>query len=34
MTARALELIARADVILYDKLIPDGALDGAGPTPS
>jgi uroporphyrinogen III methyltransferase/synthase len=29
MTARALELIARADVILYDKLIPDGALDGA-----
>jgi uroporphyrinogen III methyltransferase/synthase len=31
MTARALELVARADVILYDKLIPDGALDGAGP---
>jgi uroporphyrinogen III methyltransferase/synthase len=29
MTARSLELIARADVILYDKLIPDGALDGA-----
>ncbi len=29
MTARALELIARADVILYDRLIPDGALDGA-----
>jgi uroporphyrinogen III methyltransferase/synthase len=31
MTARALELIARADVILYDRLIPDGALDGARP---
>jgi uroporphyrinogen III methyltransferase/synthase len=29
MTARSLELIARADVILYDKLIPDGALHGA-----
>jgi uroporphyrinogen III methyltransferase/synthase len=29
MTARALELIARADVILYDNLIPDGALAGA-----
>jgi uroporphyrinogen III methyltransferase/synthase len=29
MTARSLELIARADVILYDKLIPDGALVGA-----
>ena len=29
MTARALELIARADVILYDRLIPDGALHGA-----
>jgi uroporphyrinogen III methyltransferase/synthase len=29
MTARALELIARADVILYDRLIPDGALDCA-----
>ena len=29
MTARSLELIARADVILYDRLIPDGALDGA-----
>ncbi len=29
MTARALELIATADVILYDRLIPDGALDGA-----
>ncbi len=29
MTARALELIAHADVILYDRLIPDGALDGA-----
>jgi uroporphyrinogen III methyltransferase/synthase len=31
MTARSLELVARADVILYDKLIPDGALDGARP---
>ncbi len=29
MTARALELIATADVVLYDRLIPDGALDGA-----
>ena len=31
MTARALELIASADVILYDRLIPVGALDGARP---
>ena len=29
MTVRALELISLADVILYDRLIPDGALDGA-----
>jgi len=29
MTVRALELIAGADAILYDRLIPDGALDGA-----
>ncbi|MEZ5157176.1 MAG: SAM-dependent methyltransferase, partial [Solirubrobacterales bacterium] len=29
MTARALELIAGADAILYDRLIPAGALDGA-----
>jgi uroporphyrinogen III methyltransferase/synthase len=29
MTRRALELIAAADVLLYDRLIPDGALDGA-----
>ena len=29
LTARALELIAAADVILYDRLIPDAALDGA-----
>src|SRR4051794_4837008 len=29
MTARSLELIAAADVILYDRLIPPGALDGA-----
>ena len=29
LTARALELIATADVILYDRLIPDSALDGA-----
>ena len=31
MTARSLELIAAADVILYDRLIPDSALDGARP---
>ncbi len=29
MTTRSLELIASADVILYDRLIPPGALDGA-----
>lgn len=29
LTARALELIARADVIIHDRLIPDGALAGA-----
>jgi uroporphyrinogen III methyltransferase/synthase len=29
MTARSLELIAGADAILYDRLVPDGALDGA-----
>jgi uroporphyrinogen III methyltransferase/synthase len=29
MTARALELIGRADAILHDRLVPDGALDGA-----
>jgi uroporphyrinogen III methyltransferase/synthase len=29
ITARALELIASADVILHDRLIPSGALDGA-----
>ena len=29
LTARALELIAHADVILYDRLIPHAALDGA-----
>ena len=29
MSARALELIAEADAILYDRLIPSGALDGA-----
>lgn len=29
MTARALEVIARADVILADRLIPAGALSGA-----
>jgi uroporphyrinogen III methyltransferase / synthase len=29
MTARALELIAAADVIVYDRLIPAGALSGA-----
>jgi uroporphyrinogen III methyltransferase/synthase len=31
MTARALELIASADTILHDRLIPPGALDGARP---
>jgi len=29
MTRRSLELIAQADAILYDRLIPAGALDGA-----
>src|SRR3954465_6539443 len=29
MTQRAVELIARADAIVYDRLIPPGALDGA-----
>jgi len=29
LTARALELIGAAEVILYDRLIPPGALDGA-----
>lgn len=29
MTARSLELIARADVIIHDRLIPATALDGA-----
>ena len=29
LTARALELIAAADVILYDRLIPSAALEGA-----
>lgn len=29
MTARAVELIATADVIYYDRLIPAGALEGA-----
>ena len=29
MTRRSLELIAEADAILYDRLIPDDALDGA-----
>ena len=29
LTARALALIAAADVIVYDRLIPAGALDGA-----
>ncbi len=31
LTARALELIATADTILYDRLIPAGALDGVRP---
>ena len=29
MTARSLELIASADAIFHDRLIPPGALDGA-----
>src|SRR2546423_5810193 len=29
ITRRALELIAGADVILYDRLVPAGALEGA-----
>jgi uroporphyrinogen III methyltransferase / synthase len=29
MTARSLQLIAEADVIIYDRLIPNTALDGA-----
>ena len=29
MTRRSLELIAGADAVLYDRLIPPGALDGA-----
>jgi uroporphyrinogen III methyltransferase / synthase len=31
MTRRSLELIATADAVLYDRLIPPGALDGARP---
>jgi uroporphyrinogen III methyltransferase / synthase len=31
LTARALELIAAADVIIYDRLIPPSALEGARP---
>jgi uroporphyrinogen III methyltransferase / synthase len=31
MTARSLELIAAADSIFYDRLIPPGALEGARP---
>jgi uroporphyrinogen III methyltransferase / synthase len=31
MTRRSLELIADADAILHDRLIPPGALDGARP---
>src|SRR5215211_2250327 len=31
MTRRSLDLIEQADAILYDRLIPAGALDGARP---
>ncbi len=31
MTARSLELIASADAVFYDRLIPPGALDGVRP---
>jgi uroporphyrinogen III methyltransferase/synthase len=31
MTRRSLELIASAEAILYDRLVPPGALDGARP---
>jgi uroporphyrinogen III methyltransferase/synthase len=31
LTARALELLARADVVLHDRLIPPGALGGVRP---
>jgi uroporphyrinogen III methyltransferase / synthase len=31
MTWRSIELIAAADAILYDRLVPPGALDGARP---
>ena len=31
MTRRSLELIASADAIVYDRLIPPGSLDGARP---
>jgi uroporphyrinogen III methyltransferase/synthase len=31
MTARSLELIASADAVFYDRLIPPGALSGARP---
>jgi uroporphyrinogen III methyltransferase/synthase len=31
MTRRSLELIAAADAVLYDRLIPPGALEGARP---
>ena len=31
MTARSLELIAAADVIVYDRLIPASRLEGRGP---
>jgi uroporphyrinogen III methyltransferase/synthase len=31
MTARSLELVATADVVMYDRLIPEGAIAGARP---
>ena len=34
VTVKALELVASADVVLHDRLIPASVLDGARPEPS